>query len=109
MAYRPQANDYALRMVQTLTRALKMYFTDVNEQERYEYAERLPFAINTAHHRVRGDTPFYLINGCDPRSTLDATLPLGCNKTRDCDRRRWCYHIQQQYQCVRATLNYQLK
>lgn len=33
MAYRPQVNGTAERMVQTLTRALKMYVKDVNQQD----------------------------------------------------------------------------
>jgi hypothetical protein len=67
MAYRPQANGTAERMVQTLTRAVKMYVADVNQQDWDEYAERLTFALNTARDRVRDDTPFYLIHGWDPR------------------------------------------
>ncbi|KAE8969380.1 hypothetical protein PR001_g27514 [Phytophthora rubi] len=43
MAYRPQANGTAERMVQTLTRALKMYVADVNQRDWDEYAERLTF------------------------------------------------------------------
>ena len=96
-------------MVQTLTRALKMYVTDVNQKDWDEYAERLTFAINTAQDRVRGDTPFYLIHGWDPRSTLEATLPLGSTKRRDREPRRWRYHIQRQYQRARATVNDRLK
>lgn len=65
MAYRPQANGTAKRMVQTLTRALKMYVMDVNQQDWDEYAERLTFAMNTAQDRVRGDTSFHLIYGWD--------------------------------------------
>ena len=76
MAYRPQAQGTAEWMVQTLTRTLKMYVADVHQQDWDEYAERLTFAINTAHDRVRDDTPCYLIHGWDPRSTLEATLPL---------------------------------
>ena len=53
MAYRPQANGTAERMVQTLTGALKMYVTDVDQRNWDEYAERLTFAINTAQDRVR--------------------------------------------------------
>ena len=63
MAYRPQANGTAERMAQTLTRAIKMYVSDANQRDWDEYAERLTYAINTAHDRVRGDTPFYLIHG----------------------------------------------
>ena len=70
MAYRPQANETAEHMVQTLTRALKMYFTDVDQRDWDEYAKRLAFAINTAQDLVRGDTPFYFIHGWDPRTTL---------------------------------------
>ena len=66
MAYRPQANGTAERMVQTLTRALKMYVTDVDQQDWDEYAERLTFAINTAYDRVRNIYSFYLIHGWDP-------------------------------------------
>ena len=87
MAYLPPANGTPERMVQTLTRALKMYVADVNQQDWDEYAERLTFNNNTAHDRVRSDTPFYLIDGWDPRSTLEETLSLGCTKTRDRDPR----------------------
>ena len=52
MAYRPQANGTAERMVQTLTRSIKMYVSDVGQQDWDEYAERLTFALNTAQDRV---------------------------------------------------------
>uniref|UniRef100_H3H5N5 Integrase catalytic domain-containing protein n=1 Tax=Phytophthora ramorum TaxID=164328 RepID=H3H5N5_PHYRM len=109
MAYRPQANGTVERMVQTLTRALKMYVADVNQQDWDEYAERLTFAINTAHDRVRGETPFYLVHGWDPRSTLEASLPLGSTRHRDREPRRWRYRIQQQYQRAREEVNARLK
>ncbi|OWY92487.1 reverse transcriptase, partial [Phytophthora megakarya] len=67
MAYRPQGNGKAERTVQTLTRALKMYVSDVNQQDWDDYAERLTFALNTAQDRVRGDTSFYLVHGWDQR------------------------------------------
>ena len=54
MAYRPQANGTAERMVQTLTRAIKMHVSDENQKDWDEYAERLTYAINTAQDRVRG-------------------------------------------------------
>lgn len=96
-------------MVQTLTRALKMYVSDVNQQDWDEYAERLTFAINTAQDRVRGETPFFLIHGWDPRSTLEATLPLGSTRRRDREPRRWRYHVQQHYQRARDVVNERLK
>ncbi|KAL4109209.1 hypothetical protein PRIC1_000912 [Phytophthora ramorum] len=101
MAYRPQANGTAERMVQTLTRALKMYVADVNQQNWDEYAERLTIAINTAQDRVRGDTPFYLIHGWDPRSTLEAALPVRSTRRRDRESRRWRFHMQSQYRRAR--------
>ncbi|KAE9273566.1 hypothetical protein PR003_g29872, partial [Phytophthora rubi] len=89
MAYRPQANGTAERMVQTTTRALKMYVQELDQRDRDEYAERLTFAINTAQDRIRGETPFYLVHGWDARSTLEATLPVGSTARRDQEPRRW--------------------
>ncbi|OWY95521.1 reverse transcriptase [Phytophthora megakarya] len=60
VAYRPQANGTAERMVQTATRALKMYVRDLDQKDWDEYAECLTFAINTANDRIRRDTPHYL-------------------------------------------------
>ncbi|OWZ10236.1 LOW QUALITY PROTEIN: reverse transcriptase [Phytophthora megakarya] len=101
MAYRPQGNGKADRTVQTLTRALKMYISDVNQQDWDDYAERLTFALNTAQDRVRGDTSFYLVHGWDARSTLEATLPIGSTRRKDSDARRWRYRLQSQYRRAR--------
>ncbi|KAG3113819.1 hypothetical protein PI124_g7162 [Phytophthora idaei] len=60
MVYRPQANGSVERMVQTITRALKMYVQDRDQKDWDEYTERLTFAINTAQDRIRGDTPVLL-------------------------------------------------
>ena len=85
MAYRPQANGKAERMVLTLTRSLKMYFDDVNQSDWDEYAKRLTFAINTAHNRIQGEITFYPIHGWDPRSTIETTLAVGNTGARDRD------------------------
>ena len=65
-----------------------MYVSDKIQKDWDEYAERLTFAINTARDSVRGDTPFFLVHGWDPRSILEATLPLGSTKPSDRDPRR---------------------
>ncbi|OWZ08885.1 LOW QUALITY PROTEIN: reverse transcriptase [Phytophthora megakarya] len=85
MAYQPQANGTAERMVQTATRALKMYVRDLGQKDWDEYAERLTFAINTAHDRIRGDTPHYLMYGIrDRRWRLhcQSDAPDGAIETR---------------------------
>ncbi|OWZ00441.1 reverse transcriptase, partial [Phytophthora megakarya] len=109
MAYRPQGNGKAERTVQTLTRALKMYVSDVNQQDWDDYAERLTFALNTAQDRVRGDTSFYLVHGWDARSTLEATLPIGSTRRKDSDARRWRYRLQSQYRRAREVVNNDLR
>ncbi|OWY94044.1 reverse transcriptase, partial [Phytophthora megakarya] len=73
LAYRPQANGTAERMVQTITRAIKMYIADIDQRDWDQYAERLTYALNTAHDRTMNETPFFLVHGWDPRSTLEAT------------------------------------
>ncbi|POM72152.1 LOW QUALITY PROTEIN: Reverse transcriptase [Phytophthora palmivora] len=109
MAYRPQANGSAERMVQTTTRAIKMYVQDLDQRDWDEYAERITFAINTAHDRIRGETPFYLVHGWDPRSTLEAVIPVGSTRRYDRDPRRWRYQIQRYYQQVREQVNQRLR
>ncbi|POM70515.1 Reverse transcriptase [Phytophthora palmivora] len=109
MAYRPQANGSAERMVQTTTRAIKMYVQDLDQRDWDEYAERITFAINTAHDRIRGETPFYMVRGWDPRSTLEAVIPVGSTRRYDRDPRRWRYQIQRYYQQVREQVNQRLR
>ncbi|KAK1931499.1 Retrovirus-related Pol polyprotein from transposon 412 [Phytophthora citrophthora] len=109
MAYRPQANETAERMVQTATRAIKMYVQDLDQIDWDEYAERLTFATNTAHDRIRGDTPYYLVHGWDPRSTLEATIPVGSTRRHDRDPRRWRYRVQRYYQQSREQVNVRLR
>uniref|UniRef100_A0AAV1UT41 Reverse transcriptase n=1 Tax=Peronospora matthiolae TaxID=2874970 RepID=A0AAV1UT41_9STRA len=104
MACQTQANGTAARMLQTLTRALKMYVTDTDQMDWDEYAERLTFAIPMEQDRIRGDTPFYLIHGWDPRSTLEANLALGSTKRRDQDPRRWRYRMKRHYQRAREAV-----
>ena len=96
-------------MVQTLTIVLKMYVADTNQKDWDEYAERLTIVINTAQDRVRGDTPFFLIHGWDPRSTLEATLHLGSTKRRDQDPRIWRYHMERHYHRAREAVNDRLR
>ncbi|OWZ07070.1 reverse transcriptase, partial [Phytophthora megakarya] len=85
LAYRPQANGAAERMVQTIARAIKMYMADIDQRDWDQYAERLTYALNTAHDRTRDETPFFLVHGWDPRSTLersDASLWLYLDRVK---------------------------
>ncbi|OWY91782.1 reverse transcriptase, partial [Phytophthora megakarya] len=93
MAYRPQANGSAERMIW------------IND----EYAERLTFAINTARDRIRGETPFYMIHAWDPRSTLEAVIPVGSTRKHDRDPRRWRYRMQKYYQQAREQVSQRLR
>ncbi|ETN15080.1 hypothetical protein PPTG_22070 [Phytophthora nicotianae INRA-310] len=103
MTYRPQATGSVERMVQTLTRALKMYGADLNQKDWDEYVERLTFALNTTYDRVRGETPFYLVHGWDARSTLEATLPLGSTPHQNVEPRRWRHNVQRQFGLLLGT------
>ncbi|KAG3150075.1 hypothetical protein PC128_g23298 [Phytophthora cactorum] len=87
----------------------KVYVQDRDQKDWDEYSERLTFAINTAQDRIRGDTPFYLVHGWDPRSTLEASIPVGSTKRRDRDPRRWRYQIQRHYQQARSQVNQRLR
>ncbi|OWY98881.1 reverse transcriptase [Phytophthora megakarya] len=99
----------AERMVQTTTSALKMYVEDLDQRDWDEYAERLTFAINTARDRIRGETSFYMIHGWDPRSTLEAVIPVGSTRKHARDPRRWRYWMQKYYQQAREQVNQRLR
>ncbi len=73
-AYRPQANGTTERMIQTVIRAVKKYSTLEGNVDWDILAERLAFAINTSYDTVRKNTPFYLVHGWDPLTTLQATM-----------------------------------
>lgn len=71
LAYRPQANGTAERMVQTLTGSMKMCVENEQQWDWDEYAERLVFGLNSPTDRVRENTPFY------PHLRLAAAVDVG--------------------------------
>ncbi|GMF33056.1 unnamed protein product [Phytophthora fragariaefolia] len=82
---------------------------DLDQRDWDDYAERLTFAINTAQDRIQGETPFYLVHGWDPRSTLETTIPVDSTHRQDRDPRRWRIQIQRHYQQARAQVNERLR
>ncbi|OWY94841.1 LOW QUALITY PROTEIN: reverse transcriptase [Phytophthora megakarya] len=82
--------------------AIKMYIADINQRDWDQYAERLTYALNTVHDRTRDETPFFLVYGWDPRSTLEATLAVGKTSYRDAEVCRWRMLIQRHYPIPRA-------
>ncbi|KAF0724846.1 hypothetical protein Ae201684P_020267 [Aphanomyces euteiches] len=95
-AYRPQANGTAERAIQTLTRSIKAYVSDPQQRDWDQYASRLALAINTVPSATRGETPFFLMHGWDPFTTLTASLPLP-EAHEDPDARQWRLAILDQH------------
>ncbi|KAH9105745.1 hypothetical protein LEN26_014671 [Aphanomyces euteiches] len=95
-AYRPQANGTAERAIQTLTRSIKAYVSDPQQRDWDQYASRLALAINTVPSATRGETPFFLMHGWDPFTTLTASLPLP-EEHEDPDARQWRLAILDQH------------
>ncbi|OWZ12050.1 hypothetical protein PHMEG_00014842 [Phytophthora megakarya] len=63
-------------MVQTFTRAIKMYIADIDQRDWDQYAERLTYALNTAHDRTRDETPFF------SRARLGPAVHVGSDISR---------------------------
>ncbi|OWY92367.1 LOW QUALITY PROTEIN: hypothetical protein PHMEG_00038665, partial [Phytophthora megakarya] len=74
LGYRPQANGQQERSVQTVVRSIRAYIEQADQSDWEDQTERLMFALNTSFDAKRLDTPFYLIHGWDPQSTLKAML-----------------------------------
>ena len=91
----------AERKVQTITRAIKMFVADPEQRDWDEYAERLVFALNTLLDTTRQDTPFFLVHGWDPKTTVEAMIGVGEHRGRDPDARRWRLGIQRAHTYAR--------
>ncbi|POM77894.1 Reverse transcriptase [Phytophthora palmivora] len=63
-----------------------MYVQDLDQRDWDEYAERITFAINTAHDRIRGETPFYMIllGSGDPGGKYAKTFGISAPGQRIC-------------------------
>ncbi|OWY92978.1 LOW QUALITY PROTEIN: hypothetical protein PHMEG_00037785 [Phytophthora megakarya] len=83
LRYRPQANGQQERSVQTVVRSIRAYIEQADQSDWDDHAERLMFALNTSFDATRLDTPFYLIHGWDPQSTLKAMLGPTPSSLRD--------------------------
>jgi hypothetical protein len=105
LAYRPQANGMTERMVQTMMHAVRLYVSHPQQRDWDDYAERLVFALNTAHDRVRQETPFYLLHGWDPYSTIETNL----RERGHVQARKWRAQVQAKYRQAREDANRLLK
>jgi hypothetical protein len=106
-AYRPQANGTTERMIQTVIRAVKKYSTLEGHKDWDILAERLSLAINTSFDTVRKNTPFFLVHGWDPLTTLQATMVAPLADTSDAqDAWLWRQQLHTDYQfCLRLASN----
>ncbi|KAJ8535002.1 hypothetical protein ON010_g13736 [Phytophthora cinnamomi] len=80
LAYRPQANGQQERSVQTVIRAVRAYVAEPDQSDWDDQVEKLMWALNTSFDVTRLDTPFDLVHGWDPHSTVSAMLgpqPVG--------------------------------
>ncbi|KAH9094266.1 hypothetical protein Ae201684P_016876 [Aphanomyces euteiches] len=96
LAYRPQSNGQTERIIQTLFRAIRIYSEDPTRKDWDDFAERLVFAVNTSISNTRHETPFYLMHGWDPQTTITSALPTTHTESAR-QNWRWRIRIQKQY------------
>ncbi|KAE9261067.1 hypothetical protein PR003_g34090, partial [Phytophthora rubi] len=102
LAYRPQANGQQERSVQTVIRAVRSYVAEPDQSDWDDQVEKLMWALNTSFDATRLDTPFYLVHGWDPQSTVSAMLgprPTGLDQKTAYEWRRG---VQRQYEYAQA-------
>lgn len=92
-------------MVGTITRAIKMYVHDEDQRDWDGHAERLVFALNTSYDRTREETPFFLIQGWNPRTTIETVIPKTVPGIASTNPRSWRTAIQRQYTYARLAAN----
>ncbi|OWZ12966.1 reverse transcriptase [Phytophthora megakarya] len=106
MAYQLRANGSADRMVQTPTRALKMIGINVIGTNMLNGSRS---RSTPARDRIQVETPFYMIYGWDPRSTLEAVIPVGSTCRHDRDPRRWRYQMEKYYHQAREQVKQRVR
>ncbi|KAE9252277.1 hypothetical protein PF002_g3904 [Phytophthora fragariae] len=102
LAYRPQANGQQERSVQTVNRAVRAYVAEPDQSDWDDQVEKLMWALNMSLDATRLDTPFYLVHGWDPQSTVSAMLgprPAGVDQRTAYEWRRG---VQRQYEYAQA-------
>ncbi|OWZ14400.1 LOW QUALITY PROTEIN: reverse transcriptase [Phytophthora megakarya] len=102
LGYRPQANGQQERSVQTVVRCIRAYIEQADQSDWDDHAERLMFALNTSFDATRLDTPFYLIHGWDPQSTLKAMLGPTPSSVPEKTAYEWRRKVQRDYSYAQA-------
>ncbi|GMF21907.1 unnamed protein product [Phytophthora lilii] len=86
---------------------------DVCPRSRSTRLGRICRTLNVCNQqRSRSDPRRYAVllgAWLDPRSTLEATIPVGSTRRQDRDPRRWRYRIQRYYQQAREQVNERLR
>ncbi|KAI5738984.1 hypothetical protein M8J77_013467 [Diaphorina citri] len=72
-AYRPQAQGITERFNSTICDMLS-HFVDDNGKKWDKYVNWVCHAYNSTRHASTNESPFYLLHGYEPRSTVDLTL-----------------------------------
>jgi hypothetical protein len=99
LAYRPQANGQQERSVQTVIRTVKAYVEEPGQEDWEELVGRLMFALNTSVDATRRETPFFLMHGWDPKTTMSAMLsPRPSRGENRLSAYLWRLRVQRQYE-----------
>lgn len=102
LGYRPQANGQQERSVQTLVRSIRAYIAESDQSDWDDHAERLMFALNTSFDATRLDTPFYLMHGWEPQTTISAMLGPKPSTVAERTAYEWRRKLQRDYSYARA-------
>ncbi|KAJ0401147.1 hypothetical protein P43SY_004354 [Pythium insidiosum] len=102
LANRPQANGQQERSEQTVMHSVKTYVAESDQSDWEDVVHRLMFALNTSFDATRCETPFFLVHGWDPKSTVNA-MPAPAPRSRNTlDAYAWRLRAQRQHQYVQA-------
>lgn len=83
MVRNPQANGMDERFNGTIQNLLRRAVTGEPLESWSDLVLPCVFAYNTTPHEVTGETPFFLMNGFDPRTPLDGILDTPEHRIRD--------------------------
>ena len=108
LAYNPTGDGHVERKIQTVQMLLRKLTTSPLQSDWDQNLERVCFSLNSSYDAERKETPFYIMHGWDPKSTME--LAIGApNGIEDIKCKRWRKTVNERSRIVKELVEKQYR